>query len=102
MSTPVPTAGRRPATCGACPAKAAVADHAVRSAMVSLITERIFDASTVDGATASPLMHEEAANLAGAVVDLIEECQPDHLSPAEILAQLRGPLRSVNPFRVDL
>jgi hypothetical protein len=74
----------------------------VRNAMVALITERIFAAANDDGATASPLLHEEAANLAGAVVDLIDECQPDHLTPAEILAQLRGPLRSVNPFRVDL
>lgn len=76
-------------------------DHK-RDAMERLIAERIFFAANQDGATASPLLHEEAANLAGAVVDLIEECQPDHLTPAEILAQIRGPLGPVDPFRVDL
>lgn len=45
-----------------------------RVAMAKLIAGRIFDASA-DGATASPLLHEEAMNLADAVVLLIEECR---------------------------
>lgn len=46
-----------------------------RVAMAKLIAERIFHASVDDGATASPLLHEEAMNLAVAVVELIEECK---------------------------
>lgn len=92
MSTPAPTAERPPAMSGACRARPAVTDHAERNAMIDLVAERLFLASVDDGATLSPLLHEEACNLACAVVDLIEECQPDHLTPAEILAQLRGPL----------
>lgn len=61
-----------------------------RNAMVDLIAERIFNSAYADGATASPLLHEEATNLAVAVVDLIEECQP--LTPLDIVAELRGPL----------
>jgi hypothetical protein len=45
-----------------------------RDAMGKLIAERIFHAASV-GATAVPLLHEEAANLADAVVELIEECR---------------------------
>lgn len=104
MSTPAPTVGPRRATSVACPARAPgagvaepVVDLAARAAMraaevrrhpasgayaepervamTTLIGERIFEASTIDGATASPLLHEEAMNLAGAVVELIEECR---------------------------
>lgn len=46
-----------------------------KHAMVSLVAERIFCAANDDGATASPLLMEEARNLACAVVDLLEECQ---------------------------
>lgn len=94
MSTPAPTAELQPATSGACRARAVVADTE-RSAMVSLIAERIFHSANDDGATTSPLMMDEARNLAGAVVDLIEECQPvRHLTPLEIVSELRGPLPS--------
>lgn len=48
---------------------------AQRNAMLSLVAERIFCAANDDGATASPLLMEEARNLAGAVVDLLEECR---------------------------
>lgn len=90
MSTPAPTAERPPATPGACLARAVVADHAERNAMIDLVAERLFLASVDDGATLSPLLHEEARNLACAVVDLIEECQPvRHLTPAEILSEVR-------------
>lgn len=64
-----------------------------RNAMVDLIAERIYYAANEDGAIAGWLLLEEARNLAIAVVDLIEECQPvRHLAPAEIVEELRGPL----------
>lgn len=46
-----------------------------RAAMADLIAERLLHASAVDGATAVPLLNEEARNLAVAVVELIEECK---------------------------
>ena len=63
-----------------------------RNAMVDLVAERIYYSANEDGAIAGWLLVEEARNLAIAVVDLIDECQPvRHLTPAEILSELRGP-----------
>lgn len=95
MSTPAPTAEHPLATSGACRARAVVADHAERNAMIDLVAERIYYAANEDGAIAGWLLVEEARNLACAVVDLIEECQPRHLT-AEILSELRS--RPVGDF----
>lgn len=63
---------------------------AERNAMIDLVAERIYLSANEDGAIAGWLLVEEARNLACAVVDLIEECQPvRHLAPAEILSELR-------------
>lgn len=67
-------------------------DDTERNAMVSLVAHRMWHESRA-GATGRPLRKWETLTLAGAVVDLIEECQPvRHLTPAEILSELRGPV----------
>lgn len=41
--------------------------------VLNLFAARIEHAANVDGATAAPLLNEEARNLAGALVDLVED-----------------------------
>lgn len=64
-------------------------DERERIAMVELIAHRLWHKSRA-GAIGRPLLKWETLILASDVVDLIDECHPvRHLTPAEILSELR-------------